>query len=79
MFGIFFTPVYYSAEIFGKWGFLFLINPIGSILEAINSVVVLHKMPDPFWLAYAGVSSVLIFVVGMKVFHRNEPLFAENI
>ncbi len=79
MFGIFFTPVFYEASMFGKWKPLLLANPIGSILESVNSVVVLHKMPDLFWLSYAGVASIIIFIIGLKVFRKNEPLFAENI
>ena len=79
MFGIFFTPVFYEASIFGKWKTLMLINPIAGILEAINNVVVLHKMPDMFWFTYAGLCSILIFIVGFAIFHKNEALFAENI
>lgn len=79
MFGIFFTPVFYEASTFGKWKSILLLNPIGSILEAINSVIVLHRMPEVFWLTYAGISSVLIFVAGLTLFHKIEPLFAENI
>jgi len=79
MFGIFFTPVFYDAKMFGDWQTLLLINPVGSILEAINSIVILHKMPDTFWLAYAGIASLTVFIFGMAVFHKTEPLFAENI
>lgn len=79
MFGIFFTPVFYSAATFGKWETLLLLNPIGSILEAINSSVVLHQMPDLLWFSYAGISSILIFVLGMRFFRRLEPQFAERI
>ncbi len=79
MFGIFFTPVFYDANMFGNWQTLLLINPIGSILEAINSIVILHKMPNTFWLAYAGITSFAVFILGMEVFHKSEPLFAENI
>ncbi|MFC1592685.1 ABC transporter permease [Candidatus Omnitrophota bacterium] len=79
IFGIFFTPVFYDASTFGRWEVFLLLNPIGSILESINSVVVLHKMPDIFWLWYAGISSALLFTFGLIIFHKNEPLFAENI
>ncbi len=79
MFGIFFTPVYYNAGIFGKWKVVFLLNPLAGILEALNSCIVLHTMPDIFWVSYAGIASVLVFIIGMKIFHKNEPLFAENI
>ena len=32
-YGIFFTPVFYSASALGKWGSLLLLNPVRSILK----------------------------------------------
>lgn len=78
-FGIFFTPVFFSASMFGKWETLMLINPIGAILENINTVVVLHKVPDLFWLTYAGLCSVFVFFTSWYIFHKAETTFAENI
>lgn len=79
MFGIFFTPVFFKASTFGKWETLLLLNPVGSILEAISDVVVLRTMPSLPWLTYAAASSVLLFVAGAIVFRKTEPSFAENI
>ncbi|MBN1869031.1 MAG: ABC transporter permease [Candidatus Omnitrophica bacterium] len=79
MFGIFFTPVFFSASDFGRWKPLLLVNPIGSILEECDRVVVLHQMPDLFWLSYAVITSLLVLYLGIAVFHKAEPLFAENI
>ena len=78
-FGIFFTPVFYEADMFGKFRTLLLLNPVGSLLESINSVVVLHKAPDPFWLSYAVLWSIFIFFGSWYIFHKAEPIFAENI
>ncbi len=78
-FGIFFTPVLYEADIFGKWKTLLLINPVGSILESINAAVVLKQMPDPFWMSYAGIMSVAVFFLGLHIFRKLEYRFAENI
>jgi ABC-type polysaccharide/polyol phosphate export permease len=78
-FGIFFTPVFYEASRFGKYKALLLLNPIGGILEALNSAVVLHTMPDIGWTLYAGIVSVLVFISGFAIFHRSEPYFAESI
>ena len=61
-FAIFFTPVFYEASMFGKWEIVLLLNPIGSLLECINAVVVLHRAPDTLWLLYTGFWSVLAFV-----------------
>ena len=79
MFGIFFTPVFYSASAFGRWKPLMLLNPLGSILEEMDSVVVMHQMPDLYWLLYATVASFITFIIVMVVFHNTEPYFAENI
>ncbi len=79
MFGIFFTPVFYEASTFGKYKTFLLANPVGSILESINNIVVLHTMPDVFWFSYAGITSLLMFIIGLVFFNKMEPLFAENI
>lgn len=79
MFGIFFTPVFYSAEHFGNWKVFLLINPIGSILETVNQTIVLKQSPDLFWLGYAVVCSIVMFLIGFSVFQKQEPFFAENI
>ena len=78
-FGIFFTPVFYEAEMFGKWAPVLLLNPVGSILEAINSVVVLHHAPDLFWLAYSATWSIGGLLISWNIFHKAEFAFAENI
>lgn len=79
MFGIFFTPVFYEANTFGKWKPFLLANPIGSILESINNIVVLQISPNPFWLFYAGIASIITFIIGLSIFHTTEPYFAESI
>ena len=79
MFGIFFTPVFYDANAFGRFKIFMLLNPMGSILEALNQVIVLKQMPDLHWLSYAAVTSVIMFCFGMFVFHSKEQSFAENI
>jgi ABC-type polysaccharide/polyol phosphate export permease len=79
MFGIFFTPVFFEVRMFGKWKTLILLNPVSSILESINSALVLHRTPDLFWLTYAGIISIIVFIFGFAFFHKTEPLFAENI
>jgi len=78
-FGIFFTPVFYEASMFGKWESALLLNPVGAILEAINTVVVFHKSPDPFWVAYAAIWSFGGLLIAWFIFHRAEFKFAENI
>ena len=79
MFGIFFTPVFYSAKTFGRWENLLLMNPIGSLLEQIDTIIVMHQAPDMFWMSYDAIVSIVILMFGISVFHKLEPKFAENI
>ncbi|MGA2315993.1 MAG: ABC transporter permease [Thermodesulfobacteriota bacterium] len=78
-FGIFFTPVFYEVEMFGKWAPVLLSNPVGSILESINSVVVLQRPPNMFWLGYSALWAVGGLLIAWNIFHKTEFAFAENI
>jgi lipopolysaccharide transport system permease protein len=78
-FGIFFTPVFYEARMIGKWAPLLLLNPMGSLLEALNNTIIRHEAPSLPWLAYAGTWAVLGLLASWKIFARAESLFAESI
>ena len=78
-FGIFFTPVFYDARMLGKWEPLLLVNPFSSLLEALNSTVVLHQAPALPWLGYAACCAVLGLAAAWIIFDRSESSFAERI
>lgn len=78
-FGILFTPVFYEAAMFGDWSHVILLNPVGTILEAINDVVVLNRAPDLYWLCYATSWALGSFCFAWIVFDKAEPAFAESI
>lgn len=79
MFGIFFTPVFYEAKMFGDWAFVILLNPIANILEAFNNVVVLHRPPDLSWLVYTSFFAIFGLLISWKIFKKAEYAFAESI
>jgi lipopolysaccharide transport system permease protein len=79
MFGIFFTPVFYDARMLGKWEPLILLNPLSSLLEALNSAVILHQAPSFTWLAYAACCSILGLIAAWVIFDHAEAAFAESI
>src|SRR5437763_1593704 len=78
-YGILFTPVFYSAEMFGKWKPLLLLNPMGAVLETLDSVVVLHRAPESLWLCYAALLGVAGMIISGAIFKTAEPLFAQEI
>lgn len=78
-FAIFFTPVFYDAEFFGRLEPVLLLNPVAPVLEALADVVVHHRAPDPGWTAYAAAVGVGGMVLGLGFFRRLEPYFAETV
>jgi ABC-type polysaccharide/polyol phosphate export permease len=77
-YGILFTPVLYSAKAFGKWAPALLLNPVASVLESINDVVILRHAPS-LWLGYAGGFAVAGLVLSCVFFKKAEPWFAQEI
>jgi lipopolysaccharide transport system permease protein len=77
-YGILFTPVLYSAKVFGKWAPALLLNPVASVLESINDVVILRHAPS-LWLGYAGGFAVVGLVISCVFFKKAEPWFAQEI
>ncbi|HEV2329066.1 MAG TPA: ABC transporter permease [Verrucomicrobiae bacterium] len=78
-FAIFFTPVFYDVQMFGKKGKWLLINPAAPILQGISDCVGRHQCPDVSWIAYSMVFAVVTFVGGYLFFKHLEPAFAESI
>ena len=78
-FGILFTPVFYEARMMGRRGQFLLFNPVASILEAMNDVVVRHRPPAYGWLTYAGCCAVFGSLVAWRIFKSAEANFAESI
>ncbi len=78
-FAIFFTPVFYEAKMLGDSGKYLMFNPVAPILEGLNDCVVRHVMPDPQWLLYTTVFSLLSFLLAAAFFKKLEPMFAEKI
>jgi ABC-type polysaccharide/polyol phosphate export permease len=78
-FAIFFTPVFYEADMLGEWRSWVLLNPVAPLLEGLRSAVVLNQAPELGWLLYSAAVSVLVFFAGWKLFHALEPAFADRV
>ena len=78
-FGIFFTPVFYDARMFGDKGKWLLLNPIAPILEGLSACVAHHQSPLLPWLAYSFGVAMLLLLGGYFFFKHLEPAFAESI
>ena len=78
-FAIFFTPVFYPVEIFGRHAGVAMLNPVAPLLVGLADVVVAHRAPSLAWTAYALGVAAACCAGGVLAFRRLEPLFAERI
>lgn len=78
-YGIFFTPVFYSANKLGKWRDLLLLNPLAPVFDGLANAVVLHRPPDPNWTLYSAVFAFATLCCSWAIFRAAESKFAESI
>ncbi len=78
-YGIFFTPVFYSASTFGKWRPMLLLNPLAPVFESLTGIIVYHRPPDLGWLVYSAAWSCVSLVAAWLIFRKLEGTFAENV
>jgi lipopolysaccharide transport system permease protein len=92
-FGVFFTPVFYSASAFGPTGVRWvMLNPLGPVLEGLRLAVVEgHNLGlpltdaggalawSPWYLAWSAAWAVLGSAAATVVFRRAEFAFAEYV
>jgi lipopolysaccharide transport system permease protein len=78
-FGIFFTPVFYDARMFGNKAKWLLLNPVAPILDGLSACMTRHQAPDLAWFAYSLAVSLTLVIGGHLLFKRLEPAFAESI
>ena len=77
-FAIFFTPVLFEAQMFGRWAPVLMLNPIAPLLEGLADAVVHHTAPSLPWVGYSALCAVGVFAGAAVVFHKLEPYFAES-
>jgi homopolymeric O-antigen transport system permease protein len=78
-FAVFFTPVFYSVDLFGERGKLLLLNPVAPVLEGLERTIVRGTAPDPFWTAYAAGWGLFLMLVTPAIFLKLQPKFAESV
>lgn len=79
MMWMFATSVVYPIRLDGAWGWLLALNPMTPIIDAYRSVLLSGTLPDAGGFLYTTAISVVLVIVGFRVFHESEYLFAENV
>ncbi len=74
------TPVIYPlSTIPDQYKVILMANPMTAILESFRFIFLGAGTMDYFQLAYSGIFSVAIFVVGLAIFNRTEKNFMDTV
>ena len=78
--GFFLTPIIYSATLIPpRYSFYYLLNPVSRIMEAIRKILYYNTVPTPEDFLIPLLGGLLFCFIGLQVFRRLEPRFAEVI
>lgn len=74
------TPVVYSYDFIpNKWLTLFKLNPMLHVVNAYRDILYFKRMPDMINLGILFVCSVVLVLIGYKIFKSFEKRFAEEL
>ena len=76
----FLTPVFYeAAAIPPQFQWLYRLNPMVAMIEAYRSILIHGEVPDLAAMGRLGLGSILVLVVGYRIFVRTRNRFVEEI
>jgi lipopolysaccharide transport system permease protein len=74
------SPITYSiSKVPAQYLNYYMLNPLAELMVAFRWSLLGSAAPDPRWVAYSCVISLLVFVVGAVTFKRMERSFADVI
>ena len=74
------TPILYTASMFpSKVRWILYLNPMSSIVDAYRSIFYYKVMPNLTSLAFVGILSFIILIIGYIIFRKLEKGFAEEV
>lgn len=74
------TPVLYSMDMFPKRIQMLLhLNPMATIIESYRNIFFYQTMPNMIGLLFVFIFSIVLLLIGIKVFKKLEKGFAEEL
>ncbi len=74
------TPVLYSMDMFPKKIQMLLhLNPMATIIESYRNIFFYQTMPNMIGLLFVFIFSIVLLLIGIKVFKKLEKGFAEEL
>jgi homopolymeric O-antigen transport system permease protein len=73
-------PVIYPENIVPEqFRFIFVLNPLASLIEGYRNVIVYNRPPDLMTLVYPAALAIGLLVCGYRLFKANEDTFADMV
>lgn len=78
---LFATPVFYQTQdlVPDYARIVFILNPVATVITAYREIILAGNPPDGLFMARAAVQALVILGVGIVVFFRFSPRFAEEL
>lgn len=74
------TPVLYTTDMFSGWiTWIFKLNPMAHVINAYRDIFYVHAIPQVNNLLILLVLSIVLLVIGYKIFKKLEKGFAEEL
>jgi len=73
-------PIIYPENIVPeKFRFIFVLNPIATLIESYRNIIVYYRPPDVMALIFPAALSVGLLICGYRLFKANEDTFADMV
>lgn len=74
------TPIIYPLDLVPKKYLpIYMLNPMAAMMDTYRRVALLGQSPQWGYLGLATICSIVVLVVGYRMFKKLEPVFAETI
>ena len=74
------TPILYPVEMFPTWVQKFLrLNPMTTIIESYRNIFYYQTAPNFIRLGLVFIASIILVMIGFKIFYKLEKGFAEEL
>lgn len=74
------TPIVYPLSVVPpQWRFLYMLNPMTSIIDGYRRIILHGQAPDLLYLGLDFVIILILFIAGYAYFKKSEPFFSDII
>jgi len=74
------TPVVYPmSQLSTKWQLVMRLNPVSAPIEYFRSIAFGVHLPEISFMIMSILATIVLFCIGLLLFHRNETTFVDVV